>query len=840
MLRLGEELQALMESAEQPELIDVEQGERMLDVLGLPRDEGLILCRWWKDGDRLNMRHYPRKNAGDGYDWATLQVDRFYEAVAAEFRPGVDSFGFVPERGGTAYDKRKEITEVRFLKYEIDDAGMSLEAQFETWRRAGLPPPTLVLFTGGKSLHFWWRLKTPLPLDEGIVGLKRLQEAIRQATPGVKLDPKMESPAQPMRLAGGIHPGTRQRSTIYAADGRWYEASEILSLCPEITVKAKAAKDDGGLFRAEEGEPAKPGEYPGPDELTLPVPLRLGLSRATYDQIHRGDKEGVRAKSAYDIARSLQESKGMIESLGYRVDEDPIELFEVYCRNSDWCGYEGFDVCLERHFAGPDQVGIGQLSQSALRRSIAKWAEETGQWRWKPSWGRGRGFASQATVSAGDGRTEPKDRKNLPLHKRLDLFERFLLQSLRRHRNPFRRMVYLRAVVKQLDLGQLVKEKDLPERVVAAMSQRMGGRYRALTAEQRKELRLSEVVWLVPGVIPAGDLTFVGGRPKVGKTLLVFDLIRCLLNGEGWLGFPSTGVKHTVILVSDDQGDRDTKAMLTQQGLWDHERLFWSSSFRLDEQQLDQLLDDIKANPGAVVVVDSLRSISRSLTTNENDPALGVLLYDLKSAVMAAGGSLLMIHHNSKTSNEVGVEALSGHSSIPGAGNSVVTLHYLPAKDGKVQKNIPERRLFREGRSGSETPDLVVRIGPAGQFTRIQTYEDFLGKQEEVSRSRRLAQESPLVQEALRKLLERRDQNLEAVGTLELLRLAGGCDESVRIKADLENDTKHKQLERKLKFFEKEAVIQCEVLRGGFSGAATQQVWSLTDSGAMEVRAALA
>ncbi|QPN70129.1 AAA family ATPase [Synechococcus sp. CBW1108] len=794
-----------MEAAEQPVLIDVEQAQRMLDVLGLPRDEPVILSRWWKDGDRLNMNHYPRKNAGDGYDWAALQVERFYEAVAAEFRPGIDSFGFVPERGGIAYDKRKEITEVRFLKYEIDDASMSLEEQFETWRRAGLPPPTLVLFTGGKSLHFWWRLKTPLPLDEGIVALKRLQEAIRQATPGVKLDPKMESPAQPMRLAGGIHPGTRQRSTIYAADGRWYEASEILSLCPEITVKARAAKDDGGLFRAEEGKPAKPGEYPEPDELTLPIPLRLGLSRATYERIHRGDKEGVRAKSAYDIARSLQESKAMIEFLGYRVEEDPIELFEVYCRNSDWCGYEGFDFCVERHFAGPDEVGTGQLSKSALERSIATWAEETGQWRWKPTWSPGRGFASQKTADVSRDRTGPKDRKHLPLHSRLDLFERFLRRSLRRHRNPFRRMVFLRAVVKQLDLGQVVKEKDLPERVVAAMSQRMGGRYQALTAEQRRALQLSEVVWLVPGVIPAGDLTFVGGRPKVGKTLLVVDLIRCLLNGEGWLGFPSTGVKHAVIFVTDDQGDRDTKAMLTRQGLWDHERLLWSSSFRLDEQQLDQLLDDIKANPGAVVVVDSLRSISRGLTTNENDAALGVLLYDLKSAVMAAGGSLLMIHHASKTSNEVGVEALSGHSSIPGAGNSVVTLHYLPAKDGKsVQKDIPERRLFREGRSGSETPDLVVRIGPAGQFTRIQTYEDFLGKQEEVSRSKRLSDQSQLVQDALCKLLERRDQRLPAIGTLELLRLAGGCDESVRIKADLGNDSKHKHLERRLKAFEKE------------------------------------
>ena len=89
-------------------------------------------------------------------------------------------------------------------------------------------------------------------------------------------------------------------------------------------------------------------------------------------------------------------------------------------------------------------------------------------------------------------------------------------------------------------------------------------------------------------------------------------------------------------------------------------------------------------------------------------------------------------------------------------------------------------------------------------------------------------------------MLEKRDQRLPAIGTLELLRLAGGCDESVRIKADLGNDSKHKHLERRLKAFEKEGVIKCDLLTGGFSGAANQLVWSLTDSGAMEVRAALA
>ena len=58
-------------------------------------------------------------------------------------------------------------------------------------------------------------------------------------------------------------------------------------------------------------------------------------------------------------------------------------------------------------------------------------------------------------------------------------------------------------------------------------------------------------------------------------------------------------------------------------------------------------------------------------------------------------------------------------------------------------------------------------------------------------------------------------------------------------RSDLDNDTNFKRLERKLKHFEKEGLIQCEWLVGGFSGAANQQVWSLSDKGAMEIRSEL-
>jgi hypothetical protein len=653
----------------------------------------------------------------------------------------------------------------------------------------------------------------------------------------------MHSPHQPSRLAGGIHPITGKRSVLINVTGKRYSFEEVMAACPVKEQKKVVASSDN-LFRADDpGDVVKPGEYPTPDELSQPVPITVAMRKESLELIHTGQQGNQRPVRAFLLSREAQEAKAQIEALGHEVAASPSveDLFDTFCRNSNWLGIGQGEQDLEdlraRHCAIPQDVGEGYFSKSALRRAIAKWAEENGQWRWKPaSFRSGKGFSAKADAAS----AKKVDLKELPLHKKLRAFELYLHLSLKRHRNPFRRLVFLRAVLKELDLTSLVKPTDLPERVVAAMSKRMGGVYQSLTASARKALVLSDVEWLVPGVIPANDLTFFGGRPKVGKTLLVIYLIRCLLNGESWLGFPSTGQKHTVILVTDDQGDRDTRTMLKQQGLWDHERLLWSSKFRLDEQQLDLLLDDIKANPGAVVVVDSLRSISRGLTSNENDAALGVLLYDLKGAVMAAGGTLLMIHHASKTSNEVGVEALSGHSSIPGAGNSVVTLHYLIGKDGKTaQKTIPERRLFREGRSGGEATDLVVSIGPAGAFRRVMTFEEHLNQQDGSKMEMGLQKEGGLIQDAFRKLLERRDKGLEAVSTLELLKLAGGCDQSVRITADLKSDTNRKRLERKLKHYEKQGVIQCDVLRGGFSGAATQQVWSLTDSGAIEVRSAL-
>ena len=139
----------------------------------------------------------------------------------------------------------------------------------------------------------------------------------------------------------------------------------------------------------------------------------------------------------------------------------------------------------------------------------------------------------------------------------------------------------------------------------------------------------------------------------------------------------------------------------------------------MTERNLDGLLKTIEANPGAVVVMDSLRSVTRSTGIDENSPEIGPLLYDLKTAVTDAGGTLMLVHHCNKSNDTIGTEALSGHNSIPSAGNTVITLHYLG--DNKETLN---RRMVREARSG-QGADLVVTGGSDAIYINQGSYSEY-------------------------------------------------------------------------------------------------------------------
>jgi len=802
-------------------LIDTVEAERHLALLGL---EKVILCAYG-----ASNRYVPERQ-GESYDWAAVPAER----SAADWQQlrgylntvATPNLGFISCPGGTRVKPRDgrppEIFEVGLLIYEID--GLPKDQQIGLWKTAGLPEPTCVMDTGGKSLHVTYKLTEAVPVDVGRAARVRLSLAIEAVLPeGCKTDGSMHSPHQPARLAGGIHPKTLQRSRLLDehCSGNSYPLETLMALCPEMPV-VEQTENTGTIWRA---DPDGCGTYALAWDANahhlqgVEVPLTVALSDATVQEIKVGKPPGTggRAVRAYSLSRTLQAAELQLQELGVPFSDSALRLFEQFVVASDL--HDGdVELAFDKHW-GTSDIGEGELSRFALVSRLNELEYQL--WLSNPKPGSlvalARAFtrrawaeiqkvkrAARRAAMCEAAKSRHDARKTRHLQKRMDVLERYIRMLVPTVRNSLRRTGMVREAVKALNLGTALKPPDLSRLVMEAQDERSGNSYRALSAAERRAMPRPQVDWLIPGAIPKRDLTIIGGRAKVGKTRLAMDVVRAVLTGNSFLDFGPPVEPTEVILVTDDQADGDSADMLDALGVYHHEKLLWSRRFRLTQKQLDALLKDIEARPGVLVVIDSLRSITRSSGTNENDPELGVLLYDLKQAVIDANGTLLLVHHGNKANECVGVEALSGHNSIPSAANTVFTVHYLPAAGGALRKDSPDRRLVREARSGVGA-DLVVTSDQSGRYRVVCSYSELLERQEaqeqEAAGTHALRTATNTVKDALLALLDRSRKGGDGVNVLQLQLAAGRCRSTVQVKRDLDpkelND--YKAIQRAMK-----------------------------------------
>ena len=188
----------------------------------------------------------------------------------------------------------------------------------------------------------------------------------------------------------------------------------------------------------------------------------------------------------------------------------------------------------------------------------------------------------------------------------------------------------------------------------------MGNTFRPIYAEERIKNEVPKVEWVIEGFLPEHDATLVSGQAKTGKTRLIVQLCKSILKKQIFLNYPAPSKSRKVILISDDQSYADTAEMLLKAGIYHHEDLIISEKFRLTTDQLDEVLKLIRIYPDAIVIFDSLRSITVSSSVEENNSLMGMLLYDLKNQCIKAQSTLLVIHHANRSKN-VGVQSVSGH-----------------------------------------------------------------------------------------------------------------------------------------------------------------------------------
>ena len=162
------------------------------------------------------------------------------------------------------------------------DGNLDREAQAALPAMAGLPEPTVSVWTGGKSLHHYW-LFTPgqEPDIQDFSDLqRRIATAIEIVAPDSKPDKAISNGSRVMRLPGGIHPSTGERTVIASTTTETFTPDEIGAAAPTIFQRGT--------------RPAEPSHHwfsklPSAEQRTLAVeilrdfiPLRTEAGQGTY------------------------------------------------------------------------------------------------------------------------------------------------------------------------------------------------------------------------------------------------------------------------------------------------------------------------------------------------------------------------------------------------------------------------------------------------------------------------------------------------------------------------------------------------------------------------------
>jgi archaellum biogenesis ATPase FlaH len=252
---------------------------------------------------------------------------------------------------------------------------------------------------------------------------------------------------------------------------------------------------------------------------------------------------------------------------------------------------------------------------------------------------------------------------------------------------------------------------------------------RFLSLEELHEQAPPEPPWIWEDYLARGTITLIAGKPKVGKSSLVFGLVRAILSNEPT--FLGRNITSTGIVYVSEEGKGTLKGKLPMHGdmtIMSREEA-WPPPKWAELVQAAVL--EAERTGAGLIVIDTLRKWARFAQELEKDASAMQAVVSALDLAVARGLAVVLVHHQRKAEGENG-DAVSGTNALPGAVD--VVLEVERTETGGNQRvllaesrwNSPAALLFEKHRD-DEDYDLVSvgesKAEVAGDALRQQLYE---------------------------------------------------------------------------------------------------------------------
>jgi KaiC/GvpD/RAD55 family RecA-like ATPase len=179
-----------------------------------------------------------------------------------------------------------------------------------------------------------------------------------------------------------------------------------------------------------------------------------------------------------------------------------------------------------------------------------------------------------------------------------------------------------------------------------------------MTVAEFKAAHTREVEWQIQGWIPKGTTVLLHADGGVGKTLFVYEIMECVLQGKSWNGYQVE--QGNVLLVQLDEPELVTSERMDIRGISETDPLHILTDWQVEA--MANLETYIEQSRPSLVIVDSLTAVNQNCIFSENDTEYARPLLQLKNMASKYGCTVLIIHHSNAEGNSRGTKAI--HNSV--------------------------------------------------------------------------------------------------------------------------------------------------------------------------------